>query len=321
MLCQLGGILTALGTQIVQALPSLATTVGQVGLNIGSQFVSGLVNRELTRDQRRDAEDLIKAQLRAASNAVSPVVAPQQGPQFSGGPPTGQAFIPPTLIPPGPSPSNQAFPINPEFAVGSQLVDTRQAGFGTFLGNILRRPAARASELARQFSPRTPVGRRMIGTAAAGVAAETAITMGLDATLAPGTAFAPGFVGPLPRGATRAMPNGVSVPSGLPSIGRFQRDATGVQVQWFFFDGTNMTPIDRAQARECVKKECIFRFDVFRQKFVKLGRRRLNPMNVRAFFRAGRRVDAAERICRKMFSEKRKQKTGSVRRKSRTRKK
>jgi len=81
-----------------------------------------------------------------------------------------------------------------------------------------------------------------------------------------------------------------------------------------------MQPIDRAQA-DCVRKECIYRLDVFKGKFVKMGSRRMNPMNVRAFFRAGRRVDAGERICRKMFSEKRKQKTGTVRRKSRSRKK
>ncbi len=109
-------------------------------------------------------------------------------------------------------------------------------------------------------------------------------------------------------------------PTGLPAMGRFQKDATGIRVQWYFFDGNQMEPIDRSQA-ECVRKECIFRLDVFRGKFVKLGSRRMNPMNVRAFFRAGRRVDAGERICRKMFSEKRKQKTGTIRRKSRGRKK
>ena len=111
-----------------------------------------------------------------------------------------------------------------------------------------------------------------------------------------------------------------TVPAGLPGVGRFQKNAMG-QVQWFFFDGNSMQPIDRAQAAKCVKKSCIFRFDVFKNRFVQLGQRRMNPMNVRAFFRAGRRVDAAERICRKMFSEKRKQKSGTVRRKTRPKKK
>jgi len=110
------------------------------------------------------------------------------------------------------------------------------------------------------------------------------------------------------------------MPTGLPGIGRFQKEPNGFRVQWFFFNGTGMEPIDRGQA-ECVKRDCIFRLDVFRGKFIKLKSRRINPMNVRAFFRAGRRVDAGERICRKMFSEKRKQKTGTIRRKSSSRKK
>lgn len=109
--------------------------------------------------------------------------------------------------------------------------------------------------------------------------------------------------------------------TGLPSVGRFQKEPNGFQVQWYFWDGTGSPqPIDRSQA-DCFRKDCIFRLDVFRGKFIKMGSRRMNPMNVRAFFRAGRRVDAGERICRKMFSEKRKQKTGTVRRKSRARKK
>ncbi len=81
-----------------------------------------------------------------------------------------------------------------------------------------------------------------------------------------------------------------------------------------------MLPLDRSQA-ECVKRDCIYRLDVFKGKFMKMKSRRMNPMNVTAFFRSGRRVDAGERICRKMFSEKRKQKTGTIRRKSRSRKK
>lgn len=116
------------------------------------------------------------------------------------------------------------------------------------------------------------------------------------------------------------MANGTMVPTGLPRVGRFQKDAMG-QVQWYAFDGANMVPVDRAQARQCLQKGCIYRLDVFRGRYVKLGSRRMNPMNIRAFFRAGRRVDAAERICRKMYSEKRKQKTGTMRRRSKTRKK
>jgi len=108
-----------------------------------------------------------------------------------------------------------------------------------------------------------------------------------------------------------------AIPTGLPVRGNFQREPNGFQVQWFFWDGnmgTQPQPIDRGQAG-CLKRDCIFRLNVFTAKFVKLKGRRMNPMNVRAFFRAGRRVDAGERICRKMFSEHRKTKTGTVRRK------
>ncbi len=114
------------------------------------------------------------------------------------------------------------------------------------------------------------------------------------------------------------------VPTGLPRTGNFQREPNGFQVQWYFWDGdmgTSPQPIDRGQAA-CLKRDCIYRLNVFTGKFVKLKGRRMNPMNVRAFFRAGRRVDSGERICRKMFSEHRKTKTGTIRRKrSRTKKK
>ena len=107
------------------------------------------------------------------------------------------------------------------------------------------------------------------------------------------------------------------VPTGLPRTGNFQREANGCIVQWFFWDGDmgkQPVPIDRGQAT-CLKRDCIFRLNVFTGKFVKLASRRMNPMNIKAFFRAGRRVDSGERICRKMFSEHRKTKTGTIRRK------
>lgn len=120
----------------------------------------------------------------------------------------------------------------------------------------------------------------------------------------------------MPRQSTGTFPQ---VPTGLPGVGRYQREANGMRPQWYFFDGQTFTPIDRSEVA-CLKKSCIYRFDVFKGKYIQLPQRRMNPMNTRAFFRAGRRIDAAERIARKLFSEKRKQKTGTVRRKS-TRKK
>ncbi len=175
----------------------------------------------------------------------------------------------------------------------------------------------------RQFDPRTPLGRQMLGTGAGAVALETGIGVGAQFAF-PETAFAPGGFptsgDPLRIG--DGMPVMTQIPTGLPRTGNFQREANGAIVQWFFWDGdmgTNPQPIDRGQAA-CLKRDCIYRLNVFTGKFVKLKGRRMNPMNVRAFFRAGRRVDAGERICRKMFSEHRKTKTGTVRRK-RSRKK
>ncbi len=108
------------------------------------------------------------------------------------------------------------------------------------------------------------------------------------------------------------------IPTGLPATGVFQKEANGCRVQWFFWNGdmsTSPQPVDRGAA-DMVKREFIYRLNVFTGRFIRLKSRRMNPMNVRAFFRAGRRVDAGRRICMKMFSEHRRDKKGSVRRKS-----
>lgn len=356
------GILSQIGT----AVTGLLGTVAQQGLQIGTNYVQGLVNRELNRKAINDQNDLLKAQIRAASNVVSPTVAPGQGPVFSGGPPTGSAYLPATVLPPSPLPPAQILQINPEFSQvgrgaapvttsGGQLVRTgiqpQLIGLApprpvsgavqaqpAFLGALARGAVtlgARGLQTLRTVGRVAVPGtgrplRAGLGVAAGAVAAETAATTALDAILSPSTAFAPGrpqpqlppldpttFIGPPMAPRTAVAPT----PTGLPGVGRFQRDATGCQVQWYFFDGTNFTPIDRQTAKECTKKSCIYRLDVFRGKFVQLPQRRMNPMNTRAFFRAGRRIDAAERIARKLFSEKRKQKTGTIRRKATRRKK
>ncbi len=356
---------------LLSGLQNVLPAIGTAALNIGTQYVSGLVNRELSRKSSNAFEADVKASLRAAANAITPTVAPGQTAVFSGGPPVGSAYRPPTLIPPSIEPPQRVLQIDPGLVdpvvsnafdlsrrpPGAFLRDLRGTDFnpevarrrtggalpqisvidpallefpGTqpaFLGGIAG-PAIRLGQRlargARAFDPRTPTGRRMLGAAAGGVAVETAgMQVGLQG-LFPSTAFAPGG-DPLRLGGIGAPLPAVStqIPTGLPAIGRFQKEANGCRVQWFFWDGSmdmQPVPIDRVDVRN-FKRDAIFRLDVFRGKFIKLGSRRMNPMNVRAFFRAGRRVDAGERICRKMFSEKRKQKTGTVRRKSRKRKK
>ncbi len=341
MLCQIGVALSNLfGGIASRIVPSIA----QAGLRVGNEFVTGLVNRELNRDAANAAQDQIKAQLRAAANAISPTVAPGQTAVFSGGPPTGSAFRPPTLIPPSIQPPQRVLQIDPglvnpvvsnSFAnsrrpppvfTPSEIQDLTTPAF--FGAAAVRGLGAIGSGLSRLGGFGRGLPRAMAGVTAGAVALETGAAVATD-FLFPSIAEAPGRGGisgfpttgpPLRIG--DSMANGViaPTPTGLPAMGRFQKEPNGFRVQWYFFNGTGMEPIDRGQA-ECVKRDCIFRLDVFRGKFIKLKSRRINPMNVRAFFRAGRRVDAGERICRKMFSEKRKQKTGTIRRKSSHRKK
>lgn len=63
-----------------------------------------------------------------------------------------------------------------------------------------------------------------------------------------------------------------------------------------------------------------FRFDLVKREFTKLKRRRMNPANTRAFMRAGRRIEAMERIARKLFSERSRERKAKVKRR-RTKKK
>ncbi len=307
-----------LGNLLGLGFNALLNVAVPAALGVGTQFASGLITRELNRSQRNDADDAFKAALRAAASAVSPTVAIGQTAVPVGGPATGTAFQPATLIPPGILPAGRALETDPNFFPRNESFQgsrrdpslgfvSQTAGFAA--GSFIQRGA----QLLLGRGARPPTAFPFGSSFPVGPPIPTVS----DRIRARREAFVP--EGPLPRVGAQ-MP--VAPPAtGLPSVGRFQREANGCLVQWYFWDGTGSPqPIDRSQA-DCFRKECIFRLDVFRGKFVKMGSRRMNPMNVRAFFRAGRRVDAGERICRKMFSEKRKQKTGTIRRKSRGRKK
>ncbi len=320
-------MLLQLGSFLGPALNQLLNVAVPAALGVGTQFVSGLLTRELNRSQRNDSEDAFKAAIRAAANAVSPTVALGQTAVPAGGPATGSPFQPATLTPPSIVPANRIQQINPNFFPRVQTFQgtRRDSSLGFLPGE---------SQLAQLL----PVGIP---------GAFGRFPQGLGRGFGAGFPMASSFpVGPeddvqrarraeLVGGGRRLNGNGrgdllqlgagmnhaAPAVTGLPSVGRFQKEANGITVQWYFWDGSGSPqPIDRSQAN-CFRKDCIFRLDVFRGKFVKMGSRRMNPMNVRAFFRAGRRVDAGERVCRKMFSEKRKQKTGTIRRKSRSRKK
>ncbi len=357
MILQLGSILSSVlggspGAGFFSTLGGIATRaisgITPLALGVGEQFATGLINRELNRSSRNDLEDAFKAQLRAAANAVSPTVAPGQGPVFSGGPATGSAFAPATLLPPSISPPGRILQTDPNFfggQSGQSFQTTRRPPDLFITDEELRRfPVQQAgvgglvsagSQVLRFLKSLGPSGsRRMAGLTATAVGVEAATGVGAQ-FLFPSTALAPGVTGARLEGFT-AFPTGgdplrlteatvrresampvAPMPTGLPRTGNFQREANGCFVQWFFWDGnmgTQPQPIERGQAA-CLKRDCIFRLNVFTGKFVKLKGRRMNPMNVTAFFRAGRRVDSGERICRKMFSEHRKTKTGTIRRK------
>jgi len=340
MLLQIGG-LSPLFAGFGNLISGVVSRAVPLALQVGEQFATGLLTRELNRSSKNDLEDAIKAQLRAASNAVSPTAAPGQTAVPSGGPATGSAFAPATLLPPSIQPPQRILQTNPNFfprESGATFQTTRrppdlfitdeqlrrfpvsQAGVGGAISSAVRGGV----EFLRSFG--TTGSRALTGVGVGAVAVEAG-AIGAGMLLNPSTAFAPG-VGGFPTSGdplriteaqirrSETMPQVLAgVPVGLPARGNFQREANGVQVQWYFWDGNGQPqPIDRGQA-ECLKRDCIFRLNVFTGKFVKLKGRRMNPMNVRAFFRAGRRVDAGERICRKMFSEHRKTKTGTVRRK------
>ncbi len=352
MILQLGALFSSvlggapgasLGSVLGSVVSRGAAFLAPIAIQAGAEFTTGLINRELNRSSKNDFEAAIKARLRAAANAVSPTAAPGQGPVYSGGPATGSAFDPATLLPPSIQPPQRILQTDPNFfgAMSADSFRTTRRPPDAFVAEDFPFPGVSNAGLGSAFLSGLQRLRGLgptMRSRAPGVAAEVGV-MALDAVRGGATGVFSGSRGGatgvfnggavnLGRGIPLQINGGpmamdvTTVPTGLPRTGNFQREANGCFVQWYFWDGdmgTQPQPIERSQAA-CLKRDCIYRLNVFTSKFVKLKGRRMNPMNVRAFFRAGRRVDSGERICRKMFSEHRKTKTGTVRRK-RSRKK
>ena len=85
--------------------------------------------------------------------------------------------------------------------------------------------------------------------------------------------------------------------------------------------GEGMIFLERAIQFPDIDKTCKYRFNRVKGVFQKVKSRRLNPMNFKALGRARTRTSAALRVCRTMFTEHRRSKTGTVRPKARKRKK
>lgn len=318
------GIAGLFGGGAAPAAPSLLSQIG-AGLStaftetilpaatqFGGNLLSGLAQAELARGQTRAVKDAIKSAARIQANAASPVVSPQQGPVFSGGAPTGQAVMPPTVFPPSTLPIPQQLEINPNFLLPGPpqpvpVSDSR--GRPIRFGGL----GAGASGVTQSHLP----GSRPPTPTLAG-------TFPLDP-------FA--FRQPVQQ-MVQAVQGGATMPTGAPtSVGpggvlgfhRYAQKPDGTGSQIFVCNdraaGPGMVTIEQAPALGIpVEGATRYRFDIQKQRFVKLKRRRMNPTNTRAFFRAGRRIDAMERIARNLFSEKRKAKNATVKRKTRRKK-
>lgn len=103
----------------------------------------------------------------------------------------------------------------------------------------------------------------------------------------------------------------------MPGVSTFQRNAQG-GVQHYVLDQNGcLEPIETARELNGLPK---FRLDLADSKFKKIKSRRMNPLNFKALGRARRRTGAALRVCRTMFTEARREKTGRVRPKRRAKK-
>lgn len=330
MILQFGSLLTGLGTALTGTInlgggllgqiPQIAGQAIQEALPVLARTGANLLGRELTRDARRDAEDAQKAQLRALSNALSPTVAPGQGPVSVGGRVTGEPYSPSSILPPSIAPPARILQIDPGFST----VQPQQKVGTTSAGQIVRTGQA---TLRRGTGFAQPVGfmSRALERAV-GPAGQVDFVPGLLDLLTTG-----GFTGRggrLPVNGGQQMPvrNGMAPGAGIGT--RLSAAASGIvcPTSRYAKDGCgrviHFTIDDNMQVRLRENGEFPYwRYDLVKDRLVKVRPKRMNPANIRAFHRAGRRVDAMERICRRLYAERRSEKKAKVRRKRTTRRK
>ncbi len=129
MILQIGAFFGNLFEGITSSARSLGEQFLPQALNVGQQFTTSLINRELNRDAVNAIQDRQKAQLRAAANAVSPTAAAGQTAVPAGGPAIGTAFMPATIVPPSIQPPQRVLQTDPDFFPrnrGQQFRTTRR---------------------------------------------------------------------------------------------------------------------------------------------------------------------------------------------------
>ncbi len=297
-----GGLFSSIGGFLKETVGGIVRGSGV--LDIGQN----LLKREVDRIVGRKARQQQKHQLRQSSNLAG------QGPAVPGQtavPTGGRVFQPPILIsnviPPGSGVGRQVSPQER----AAQLATRRSSSPG-IIKDFLNRGFT-AAGLPRQFG-------------AGGLGAPGGRTLG--ERMFGGTLFG-GRVngGILPIGPQRIFGGGRFPDPGVAMNGTglmrrsvFQRTQDNCNVQHFVIDRTSgqLTPIEFVADHDGMAR---FRLDLTDQTFKKIKSRRMNPLNFKALGRARRRTGAALRVCRTMFTEARREKTGRVRPKRRAKRK
>ena len=286
MILQIGSLFSGLGGFLTSAIGTLAERVLPQAVNLGQS----LLERELFRGERRKQKAVLKAQVREQSNLLGqgPAV-----PSTSPVPTGGRTFQPVGLI--------------------SNIVPPGISGLSIRPAGLRAGPVDRLASRALRGMGRFPAAARLLGP------------IGGAAALPGATAPLPNLFGQVfPQGPSRLFfpPSGRQL-NGAPSMANgngvsvFQRNARG-GVQHFVLGASGcLEPIETATEINGAR----FRLDLSDQMFKKIKPRRINPLNFKALGRARRRTGAALRVCRTMFTEARREKTGRIRPKGKAKRK
>ncbi len=318
MILQIGSLFSTLGgflkTSIEAVLPGGIQQLGSSALDIGR----GLIATELSRGQQRRDRDFLKAQLRERSNLAGqgPAV-PGQTAVPTGGRVFAAPFLIPNVIPPSPSPAVFR-PVGLRAGPADRIAQRALKGTARQSLRLSSRLAGPLVGGAAALEGLLPAGPSLMQT----VFPEGPSRMFLPGSRAARRAGLNGQIGSgqfptLPQLQAGAMAqNG----TGLRMRSVFQRTPDNCNVQHYVLPkGENtLQPIQNVLDTKGLPR---FRLDITTGDFLKIQPRRMNPLNFRALSRARSRTGAALRVCRTMFTEARREKTGKIRPKRRAKRK